>query len=135
MNKKDREHFKSVLMQMRRELSGQIDQAKETDMNATVRDAAGDHSGYSFHMADQGTDSMEREKTCFYAQRDNHALQDVIDALDRIESGTFGACVECGEKINSERLEAVPYATLCVQCKSNLEKVTRNNPFVTGDAF
>ncbi|MBN2103180.1 TraR/DksA C4-type zinc finger protein [bacterium] len=135
MNKKDRDYFKSVLLKFRQDLMGQIDQVKENDLNSTLRDAAGDHSAYSYHMADQGTDNMEREKNFFYVQRDNHTMQDIIEALERIEAGTFGMCVECGQKINRDRLEAMPYAIFCVQCKSDLEKITRNNHFMTGDAF
>jgi len=135
MNKKDQDHFKAILMQIRKELSDQINQVNEDEINSTIKDASGDHSAYSYHMADQGTDNMEREKTYFYVQRDNHTMQDIIEALERIEAGTFGLCIECGEKINRERLEAVPYAMLCVQCKSALENASRNNLFATGEPF
>jgi len=135
MNKKDREHFKTLLIQMRKELMGQLDHIKENDMDTTTRDASGDHSAYSYHMADQGTDNMEREKNFFYVQRDGHTLQDIVDALERLENGSFGHCVVCEEPIHKERLEAVPYATLCIACKSNEEKTSRINPFAGGESL
>lgn len=132
MNKKDQDFFKTLLMEMRKDLSGQLDNIKETE-NTTAKEASGDHSAYSYHMADQGTDNMEREKSFFYAQRDNHTMQDIVEALDRIEEGTFGSCIECNETINHERLEVVPYATLCIKCQSDIEKFSRFNPFAGGE--
>ncbi|MFC1569770.1 TraR/DksA family transcriptional regulator [bacterium] len=133
MNKKDLEQFKMVLMEMRKASLGQIDHIKENDMNATAKEASGDHSAYSYHMADQGTDNMEREKTFFYAQRDGHTLQDILEALERVEDGSFGKCLECDEMIHQERLEAVPYAVLCIACQAKEEKISRINPFVVGE--
>jgi DnaK suppressor protein len=84
-------------------------------------------------MADQGTDNMEREKNFFYAQRNNHTLQDIEDALDRIENETYGLCVQCEKPISRERLEIVPYTLLCISCQSDQEKLSRINPFATGE--
>ena len=56
MNKKDRERYRKILLELRKQLTGQIDSIKEVEMTTTVKDATGDHSSYSYHMADQGTD-------------------------------------------------------------------------------
>ena len=133
MTKKDRERFRKILLELRKQMTGQIDTIKETEMTTTVKDASGDHSSYSFHMADQGTDNMEREKNFFYAQRNNHTLQDIEDALDRIENETYGLCVQCEKPISRERLEIVPYALLCISCQSDQEKLSRMNPFAAGE--
>ena len=133
MTKKDRERFRKILLELRKQMTGQIDTIKETELTTTVKDASGDHSSYSFHMADQGTDNMEREKNFFYAQRNNHTLQDIEDALDRIENETYGLCVQCEKPISRERLEIVPYALLCISCQSDQEKLSRINPFATGE--
>ena len=133
MNKKDRERYKKILLSLRKQLTGQIDTIKDIEMKTTVKDATGDHSSYSYHMADQGTDNMEREKNFFYAQRDNHTLQDIEDALNRIENETFGSCVRCDKSIKRERLDVVPYTLLCIQCQSEEEKLSRMNPFAAGE--
>ena len=87
-------------------------------MNSTNQEASGDHSAYSFHMADQGTDSQEREKAFLFASRESQYLERLDKALKRIEEGTYGICGKCGGDIRKERLEAVPIATMCYDCKS-----------------
>lgn len=47
---------------------------------------------------------------------DRKELEDIKSALERIKAETYGSCVECGEKISSKRLKALPYAPLCVEC-------------------
>jgi len=122
MNKKDLEHFKKLLLKKRKEMSDHMESIKENEMDATVKEAAGDHSSYAFHMADQGTDTMEREKSFFYAQRDGRLVYHIDMALERIEEKTFGNCQSCNEPISRDRLEAVPHARLCIACKSKEER-------------
>lgn len=133
MTKKDKERFRKILLDLRKQLTGQIGTIKDAEMTTTVKDASGDHSSYSFHMADQGTDNNEREKNFFYAQRDNHTLQDIYEALDRIENESYGLCIRCEKPISQERLEIVPHALLCIHCQSEEEKVSRMNPFAAGE--
>jgi DnaK suppressor protein len=125
MNKKEITRYKKLLLKKRKELMSQMEFIKEVEMESTTKEAAGDHSSYAFHMADQGTDTMEKEKNFFYAQRDGRLLYHIDKALERIENGTFGACDSCGEPIAKERLEAVPHARLCIACKSSEEKMEK----------
>lgn len=94
----------------------------EDKMNSTQKDSAGDLSAYSFHMADLGTDAMEREATGQFVSRDGQILQEINEALLRIQEGTFGVCAECGNDVHPERLESVPYAQLCASCQDRREK-------------
>jgi DnaK suppressor protein len=89
----------------------------------TTRSASGDLSAYSFHMADQGTDAMEREKAFLFASKEGRQLYAIDEALRRLYSvpESFGKCVMCGAPIKWERLEALPYATLCIACKEREE--------------
>ena len=121
MNKKKMEYFKKLLLKKRKEMMEQMAIIKEAEMTSTLKESTGDHSSYAFHMADQGTDCMEREKNFFYAQRDGRLLYHIDKALERIDEGVFGRCDSCGEDISSERLEAVPHARLCIKCKSSEE--------------
>jgi DnaK suppressor protein len=122
MDEKKLKQFKNLLLDKRKELMNQMAFIKDTEMQTTMKEATGDHSAYSFHMADQGTDTMEREKSFFYAQRDGRLLYHIDQALERVENGTYGLCHSCGKPINEQRLEAVPHARLCIQCKSTEEK-------------
>jgi DnaK suppressor protein len=89
----------------------------------TTRAASGDLSAYSFHMADQGTDAMEREKAFLFASKEGRQLLLVDDALRRLYENEqdFGRCQNCGEEIHWERLEAIPHTRLCVACKAEEE--------------
>ncbi len=86
----------------------------------TTRAASGDLSAYSFHMADQGTDAMEREKAFLFASKEGRQLLVIDEALRRLygTADGFGTCDACGEEIHWERLEALPHARLCVNCKA-----------------
>ena len=134
MNQKDLQHYKNLLLDKRKEIMDQMEQIKTSDMDTTTKEASGDHSAYSYHMADQGTDNMEREKNFLYAQRDGEILYFIDRALERIEKGSFGKCNECGEYINRPRLEAIPYAQLCINCKSQEEKLPRINILAIGES-
>lgn len=118
MNKTELEKYKKLLLKKRKELVEEMEYIKTSDMDVTTKEATGDHSSYSFHMADQGTDNMEREKSFFYAQRDGRLLYHIDMALERIKEGTYGRCESCDKYIKKSRLEAVPHARFCFECKS-----------------
>jgi len=125
MNKKDIKFFKELINKKKEELLEELGYLEKSTMNATSKDQAGDLSAYSFHMADQGTDTMEREKAFSLASREGRYLHHLNEALDRIENGTYGKCRSCQLEISKPRLEAVPNATQCIQCKNAEEKKQR----------
>jgi RNA polymerase-binding protein DksA len=114
--------IKDVLLEKRQGILDDLGDLRESDVSSTLKDASGENSAYSFHMADVGTDNMEREKAFFFATREGKYLKQVEQALDRIEEGTFGICVDCEQPIPWARLEAVPTATRCVPCKEKSTK-------------
>ncbi len=130
--KKDLEHFKQIILDKRDEIIEQLQNLKEQMLDPTTGEYINENSPYSLHMAEQGTDAMEREKTFLYAQRENKFLGYLEDALKRIEAGTYGICIECIEEpqhlcetcplIPKARLEAVPHSQLCVPIKQRQEK-------------
>ena len=67
-------------------------------------------------MADVGTDAFEQELTLNLLGSEKDVLEQIEAALKRIEEGTYGRCEECGGAIPKARLEAIPYAALCVKC-------------------
>jgi len=118
MGIKDLEHFKIILQSRQRELLEKVNTARFKE--ESMKETTGDHS-YSLHLADQGSDSMDREQSFMFASLDGNILAQLNDALDRIEEGTYGTCTMCGSEINKERLEAIPYARLCLECKASEE--------------
>ncbi len=125
MNPQELEHFKKIIMEKRERLLKELDHLKASGLNTSMKDTSGDHSAYSFHMADQGTDTMEREQQYFFASREGNLLYHLNLALERLEKGEYGICVQCNKEINHERLEAVPHARLCIECKSKEEQLKR----------
>lgn len=117
-SKRDLPHFKKLITERRQQLLDKLDKMKETALEKSYQDYTGDHSTYSFHMADQGTDAQEREKAFLLASREGRYLTYLERALQMIEEGTYGYCQECGNPIAKARLEAVPTAKLCIACKS-----------------
>ena len=127
---RDLEFFKKLILEKRKEILEELMILKESMMDVTTGEYASENSTYSTHM-EQGTDAMEREKTFLFASREGKFLNYLDDALRRIEKGTYGICLDCMETpkeicktcplIPKERLEAVPHAQLCVECK-NLKK-------------
>jgi len=122
MKKKDLEHYEKLLLARRSELVEEMSLLKKAALETTVKDSSGDLSSYSYHMADQGTDSMEREKAFLMASKSGRLLYHIDEALRRIKDGNFGKCQECGEDISTARLEAVPHARLCIACKEKEEQ-------------
>jgi RNA polymerase-binding transcription factor DksA len=98
---------------------------ENTVLKVNQRDSAGDLSGYSFHMADVGTDAMEREKAFLFASTEGRLLMEINEALRRVYRGEYGTCESCEKPIARARLEAMPYVRLCVSCKEIEEKSAR----------
>jgi DnaK suppressor protein len=72
-------------------------------------------------MADVGTDAFEQELTLDLLGNEKKVLEQIDAALKRIEDGSYGKCDECGKNIAKARLEAIPYAALCVRCAAKAE--------------
>lgn len=130
--KKELEVFKKIIMEKREEIIEQLQVLKEQMMDPSTGQYVNESSPYSLHMAEQGTDAQEREKLYLWAQRENKFLGYLEEALHRIESGTYGLCIDCIDEpkhlcptcplIPKERLMAVPHTQLCVQIKMAQKK-------------
>ncbi|TPW17223.1 MAG: hypothetical protein FD129_461 [bacterium] len=125
MKKKDLETLEKRLLEERQKRVAEIKHLDETVLNQNLKDSSGDLSSYSFHMADMGSDATERERAFLTASAEGRALLDVDEALRRLYRDEYGVCESCGEDIALKRLEAVPQAKLCLDCKSREEKAGR----------
>ena len=121
MNKKDKKMLKDALLEYRDKIALGIDHLAQDTLNKSQKDATGDLSGYSFHMADVATDNYDRDFNLGLAASESEVLQKIDDALLSIEEGTYGKCELCGCKISVERLKALPFATKCIPCKEKEE--------------
>ncbi len=125
MDQETLNYFKKLILQKREEILRQLERLEEQGLNTSSREATGEHSSYSLHMADQGTDTMSQEQQYLLASREQNYLYHLEQALERIEKGEYGICVRCGKEIGRERLEAVPHVRLCIECKAKEERKKR----------
>ncbi len=125
MSKKDLDYFEALLIEKRRELVAA--QTETTDTNAFhgQKDQGGELAGYSNHLADAASDYTSLETNFDLAAREGKYLVYLEEALQRIKNGTFGICKICNQLIPKARLEAVPTATKCVNCKEETKKKER----------
>ena len=118
MRKTELKKYEQLLLQKKKELLDDIGEMMKNRVSTTIKEATGDLSSYSYHMADQGTDAMERELAFMFASKSGRLVYHIDEALRRIEDGTYGKCSMCKKPISKARLEAVPHARLCIDCKS-----------------
>jgi RNA polymerase-binding protein DksA len=122
--KKELEHYRQRLLVERDRILRELGRITEAiNESAEEQDAA--KQSYSNHLADIGSDYMEKEKNYYYADQEGQYLKAIEIALQRIESGEYGQCLECLDLISDKRLEAVPAAELCINCKDKKEKLER----------
>ena len=126
MNKKDLEKFKKLLLKKREDLIYEMNNFTKDTLNKSQREASGDLSGYSFHMADQASDNYDREFSLNLASDNQKVIYAIDEALGRIKDKTYGRCSKCNKEIGRKRLQAVPYATLCIDCQRKEE--TKRKP-------
>jgi RNA polymerase-binding transcription factor len=126
VTEKDMKEFEDRLLTERGRILKEMGHLENTVLKVNPRDSAGDLSGYSFHMADAGTDAMEREKAFLFASSEGRSLMEINAALRRLYNGEYGVCESCGLPIARARLEAMPHARLCVSCKEKEERASRN---------
>jgi RNA polymerase-binding protein DksA len=117
VNKRDIKHFEERLIEERLKLMKELGHFEDKIFNNSQRDAAGDLSAYSVHMADQASDAEEREKAYHMASAEGRLLYHIDEAIARLRDGTYGCCLGCGKQIQKPRLEVVPHARLCIDCK------------------
>jgi len=119
IDKAELEKYKKMLLKKKEEMLKEIRSVQKDSLNTSQRDASGDLSAYSFHMADVATDSFDREFSLGIATNvQQKMLYAIEEALKRIEDKTYGICVACEKPIPKQRLMAMPFASLCMECQS-----------------
>ncbi len=127
LTKKQLAHFEKRLLEERARALKELGHYDES-FNATLQASDGDLSSYSFHMADQGTDAMEREKAFLMASKEGRFLWHLNQALRRLYQTPekYGKCETCNAEIGYDRLDALPHARLCIDCKAKEEDGKRH---------
>jgi RNA polymerase-binding protein DksA len=117
----DVNRFREALLEERERVEAAI-QNLHDENPGTLAEDAGEETAYDNHLADTATETYDRELDYTLEENSGHVLAEIDAALKRIEEDTYGICTNCGKQINEERLEALPWATLCIDCQRNRER-------------
>jgi DnaK suppressor protein len=119
--KTDLKKYRQLLLDKRKELMDEMVALMKEQVSSTPKETTGELSSHAYHMADQGTDAMEREMAFMFASKSGRLVYHIDEALRRIEEGVYGLCFQCKKPITVSRLKAVPHARLCIKCKESEE--------------
>jgi DnaK suppressor protein len=115
MRAKEKKHFKQKLIQKRADLISLVQKTEEYG-----REANSEAEGMD--LADKASSSYTKELMFSKSDSDRQLLQEVVDALTRLEEGKFGECISCDKAVEPKRLEAVPWSPLCLACQEQAER-------------
>jgi len=122
LNKKELAFYKKLILKKKERILEDIKHISDDTLKKSQKEASGDISGYTYHMADIATDTYDREFSLSLASNERQSLYELEDALKKIEDGTLGLCEDCKILISRTRLKALPYARLCLKCQEKKEK-------------
>lgn len=114
----DLDRFRTVLLDERARVRAAIDYLHEENPGS-LGEETGEHAAPSVenHLGDTASATFDRELDYTLEDNSEHVLAEIDSALERIDDGTFGRCRRCGQLIDEARLEALPWATLCIECQ------------------
>jgi DnaK suppressor protein len=122
MLKPELKFFENLLNEKKETLLQELGYLEDNTMRLSSKEGAGDLSSHAYHLADHATETQDREQAFHMASREGKYLFYIEEALDRVRNGSFGVCKKCGKLIPKARLEAVPTAKMCIDCKTAQER-------------
>ena len=123
--KRELDHFKVKLLAEKNKVLEEMGDLQQINLKQSISDAAGENSRYTYHLGDVASLSYGREFSMGLAERQQKYLEEIDEALERINEGTYGICKVTGELISIERLKEVPVAKYSVKGKELLERRRR----------
>jgi DnaK suppressor protein len=121
MNKTEILAFKEKLQSIRARLRGDVTTMAEIALRKSGTEAG--NAGMPIHMAELGSDNFEQEFTLSLMETEEDTLGRIEAALERIDDGNFGRCVQCDSAIAKARLNAIPYTPVCIKCAEAQESI------------
>ena len=120
MKKVDMLAYRDKLHAIRSRLRGDVTTMAEVALRKNGMEG-GDNSGMPIHMAELGSDNFEQEFTLSLLETEEDTLSLIEAALERIDEGIFGRCIQCEGAIPKARLNAIPYTPVCIKCAEAME--------------
>jgi RNA polymerase-binding protein DksA len=125
LTKKQLEHFRQKLVLEKNKVLEDMNDLQHDNLKQSISDASGENSRYTYHLGDVASLSYGREFSMGLAERQQKYLEEIDEAIERIDQGTYGICKVTGDLISVERLEEVPVAKYSVKGKELLERRRR----------
>lgn len=122
MNDKDLQKFRKVLSDLRQRLSDNVSHMQHGALRESGRNANELSDMPMEHLADRASDNFTKDLLIGILQNSEAEIVDIDIALEKIENGTYGQCEDCEGQIPLERLKALPFARLCIDCKQTQEQ-------------
>ncbi len=119
--------IRNKLLEEKKNLQERIQGIEESELHESLSSSLSELSAYDNHPGDIGSEVFERSKDFALREKALITIKAIDIALARIDNGTYGSCEACGSEIPAERLEAVPYTTLCINCKKEVESKPLEN--------
>lgn len=117
----DLDTYRRILETLQARLKGDLNQMTDEALKRNQPESSGSQSNMPLHMADLGTENYDQEFTLSLIANEQATLDQIQEALHRIDRGEFGVCDECGNSIARARLQALPYTRHCIECARRLE--------------
>lgn len=124
-SKRELKKFKELLIKQRTKIVNEVEHIANETLKKSQKDASGDLSGYTLHMADMATDHYDREFSLGIASSEQDVIYEIDEALRRVEDGTYGTCFTCDKPIGKRRLKIVPHAKHCISCQQKEELIRK----------
>ncbi len=121
LTSRELEHFRGLLEEERDRQEIMVENIAEMSLNESMTESVGELSSYDQHSADAGAEMEARERDLGVQRLAEATIARIDDALERLQSGSYGVCVECDTQIPSQRLEALPYAERCIECAERVD--------------
>ncbi len=121
MSALDTDRFRSALLEERQRVAAALENLHDENPGS-ILDETGEETAYDQHLGDTATVMHDRSVDYTLEDYSQQTLDEIDAALRRIDDGTYGTCTNCGRQIAEERLEARPWASLCIDCARELER-------------
>jgi DnaK suppressor protein len=120
--KKELESYREKLLNLKDDLTKQIQEITDESLRKSQQEASGDISAYSMHLADRASDAYERDFNLGLVSAERKEIMEIDEALKRIDDNEYGFCQMCKKPIAKRRLDAIPYARYGTKCQKKIEE-------------
>lgn len=122
MKKTELEKYKKILLEKLAIIKQDVADIGKSTLEGSKSDSSGNLTHIPTHMADMSADTFNQELNLGLMETEAAVIKEIEQALERVEDKTYGKCNECGKIIGKKRLEHIPYAKLCIECKTEFEQ-------------